>query len=248
MSTVVLEHSDSTGAERLGIALRDHGHRLRVVRPDRGEPIPVDLDDVDAIVACGGPQSSIDDGVDWIGAEMAFLRSAHEASIPVVGICLGSQILARALGGTVAPVTGHRQCGWNEIILTPAGREDPIFGGQKWRSRQVTWHQHHVTDVPTGARVLARSEAVPVQAWAVGLRTYAFQYHPEVGPATIAGWADQEPHALDEAGLTRGHLDEETVREYPAFARLSDRLFQTIALLLMPLDRRFAGIAKDLHH
>ena len=179
---------------------------------------------------------------------MAFLRSAHEASIPVVGICLGSQILARALGGTVEPLSGHRQCGWSEIILTPAGREDPIFAGQKWRSRQVTWHQDHVTEVPTGARVLALSKAAPVQAWAVGLRTYAFQYHPEVSPATIAGWADQEPHALDEAGVTREHLDEETVREYPSFARLGDRLFEMIALILMPLDRRFAGIAKDLHH
>ena len=84
--------------------------------------------------------------------------------------------------------------------------------------------------------------------WARGLRTYGFQAHPEAGPATLDRWAADEPKALAEAGITREELQRRTEAEWPAFDRLTERLFSAIALLLVPLDRRYAGVAKDLHH
>ena len=89
----------------MGETLRDYGHQLRVVGLYRGESVPDDLDEVDGVVSCGGSGSAIDDTLEYLAPEMACLRAAHEAGIPILGLCLGCQILARALGGEVGPQT-----------------------------------------------------------------------------------------------------------------------------------------------
>lgn len=247
MAILVLEHSDRTGAMRLGRTLRNYGHRIRTVSLHRGEAIPVDLDDVDGIITCGGPQSAYDDSLPWLEPQMELLRAAHAADMPMVGLCLGCQILARALGGGVTRMD-RPEIGWHEVKLTPVGREDPMFAGIAWDSMQAHWHNDHVSKLPPGARLLASSERCKVQAWGLGLRTYAFQYHPEIEPGTMDAFISDEPDALSRAAISADELRRETERRYPAFQRLSDRLFESIALFLMPVDRRFRGLVKDLHH
>lgn len=247
MAIIVLEHSESAGCRRLGATLRDHGHRLRVIEVHDSDSVPVGLHDVDGVISCGGPQS-LKENVPWLDREMDLLRAAHAEALPVVGICLGSQILGKALGGEVGRVEGGIELGWHEVCLTEVGREDPILSGQPWRSMQVHWHREHLQTPPAGARVLACSQRTQVQAWALGLRTYGFQYHPEVDEASVESWAAQEPQALQEARITIERLGEETRCYYPAFKRLSDRLFELMALYLMPADRRIAGLVRDLHH
>ncbi len=250
MAIIVLEHSESAGCRRLGATLRDHGHRLRVIEVHDSGSVPVGLHDVDGVISCGGPQS-LQANAPWLDREMDLLRAAHAAALPVVGICLGSQILGQALGGEVGRVEGGDggiELGWHEVCLTEVGREDPILSGQPWRSMQVHWHREHLQTPPPGGRVLACSQRSPVQAWALGLRTYGFQYHPEVDETSVECWAAQEPQALQEARITIERLREETRCYYPAFKRLSDRLLELIALYLMPADRRIAGLARDLHH
>ena len=247
MAIVVFEHSGSTGIERLGQALRRYGHRLRTVRLHEGEDLPTDLDDVEGVLSCGGPQSPRDE-TPWLEPEMAYLRSAHERALPVVGICLGSQILARALGGQVEPLESGFELGWHEVDLTDTGREDSLHAGLPWRSWQLHWHREGVTKPPPGARVLASSSRTPVQAWAVGLRSYGFQYHPEITPETVTRWAQESPDAVQGAGTSPEQLREETLAHWPAFHRVSERLFEAIALFLAPADRRVRGVVKDLHH
>ena len=104
MPTLIIEHSDLTGADRLGEVLRDRGHRLNIVRLHRGDALPNDLDEVDAVITCGGPQDPCDDSVEWMSGQLDLLRRADALQMPVVGICLGSQLLARALGGSVAKI------------------------------------------------------------------------------------------------------------------------------------------------
>jgi len=246
MPLIILQHSPSTGAERLGTALRDFGHRLKVVRVG-DDPLPADLDDVDGIVATGGPQSPLDKH-DWIDAEKSLLRDADEAGLPVIGICLGAQILAQALGGEVGPVDGGMEVGWHDLTLSPVGVEDPLHAGLPWQWMQFHWHGHQVTRAPADARVLASTKRCPIQSYVRGLRTYGFQYHPEVTPATIDRWIAEHPADLDAAGVTADHLRADTTRHYPAFERLTDRLFERVALLLAPADRRHEGLVKDLHH
>ncbi len=247
MSIVILEHSPSTGAMRLAAALRDYGHRLRVIELHAGAAVPADLDDTDGIVSTGGNYSA-DDSEPWLAPEMKLLRLADEAQLPVIGICLGSQVLARALGGEVGPMEGGIELGWHEVALTPAGAEDPLYAGIAWTSMQFHWHQDQVTKMPDGARVLATSQRCRTQAWACGLRTYGFQYHPEVYADTPAAWAARHPDDLLKAGITLDQLKSWTAESYPTFERLSCRLFESIALLLVPSDRRYKGLVKDLHH
>lgn len=248
MATVILEHSDIARSNRLAAVLRDYGHRLEILRVHRGDPVPTDLDGVDALICCGGAVAPDDDTPEWIEPEMALVRAVNDEARPLLGICFGSQLLARALGGTVARMEGGIECGWNEIALTPAGREDPLFAGQPWRFRQPCWHRYHVEEAPPGARILAGNDRSSVQAWGLGLRTYGVQYHPEAYVETVESWADDEPEALAEAGLTRETLRRQHAEHAETGARLARRFFEALALVVMPVDRRYAGIAKDMHH
>ncbi len=140
------------------------------------------------------------------------------------------------------------ELGWQEASLTPVGAEDPLHAGIAWKALQLHWHRYEVAEVPPGARVLAASQRCPVQAWSMGLRTYGIQYHPEVYPQTIETWAAEEPGDLDEAGIELDLLRAQTKEFYRPFARLRDRLFESMALGLVPADRRNQGLVKDLHH
>lgn len=249
MAILIFQHSPHGGALRLGEKLRGYGPNLKVVRIDLGEPVPEDLSDVDGIITTGGPQRPDDDSQPWMAAEMALLKEAHEVELPVVGICLGSQILGRALGGTTGLLDdGKIELGWHELRLNHIGREDPLHGGFAWNSMQFHWHSYQLTELPPGAQVLASSDVCKVQAWSMGLRTYGFQYHPEVYRESIEQWAADEPQDLTDAGVTLEQLREDTEKHFAGFERLSDRLFERMALLLMAPDRRCAGVARDMHH
>lgn len=251
MSILVFEHSALAGVERLGRTLNDYGHKLDVLRLHEGDQAPGDLDDCDGIISCGGPQSATDDSVPFLAAEMARMREAHERGLPIVGICLGSQILARALGGKVermGDAAGGIELGFTEVKLNPVGREDIVHTGVAWSAMMMQHHRDHVSQLPPGARLLASSDKCKAQTWAVGLRAYGFQYHPEVTPDNIEAWIREEPDALRDAGVTAERMREQVAKHYPAFERLTDRLFESIALFLMPVDRRYQGLVKDLHH
>jgi GMP synthase (glutamine-hydrolysing) len=248
MSILVFEHSDTAGSLRLGQTLSNYGHRLRMIRLHDGDPVPPDLDDVDGIISMGGPQAAYDDSVAWLEPQMQLMREAHQLEMPIVGICLGSQILGRALGGTVQKMAGGIEFGWHEVKLNPVGREDAIHAGIAWTLMQFHHHRDEVSALPPGAKLLASSQQCKSQAWMAGLRSYGFQYHPEITLETISRWISEEPEVLTEAKITRDELAEQTRNHFAAFERLSQRLFEQIALLLMPVDRRYQGLVKDLHY
>jgi len=248
MSILIFRHSDSANAGRLAAMLRDGGHRLRVFDLHQGAALPLDLDDVDGIISCGGDPSATDDSLPWLAREMDLLREAHHAEIPIVGLCLGCQILARALGGEVGLLESGIELGWYPVYLTHAGMNDPVHAGVGWTTLMFHWHREQVIRLPKGANALAKSARTPVQAWSLGLRTYAFQYHPEVAPGDIARWIEESPDDLVEAMLTAEQLLAQTRANYSAFHRVTTRIFEQFALLVAPVDRRFSGLAKDLHH
>jgi len=249
MPTLILEHSDFSGADRLAPLLRDRGHRLDVRRLHAGDALPVDLDGVDAVVTCGGQADPLDDeGHEWMAGELTLLRTAHESGLPVVGFCLGSQLLARALGGTVERLEGGIELGWHSVRLTPAGRDEAIFAGIPWDSPQLHHHRWQVASPPPEATVLAASDATPVQAWRCGMRTYGFQYHLEADRNRLDQWCEADPSIVSDAGTSREALEEGTAAHWESAARLADHVFDRLAQLVMPLDRRQMGVARDLHH
>jgi len=242
---LVFQHSEIGTPGRLGLTLRDHGFHLDIRRLDLptsegGAPLPPDLDNVHGVVSLGGPQN-VGDPEPWLEAEADLLRRAHEAELPVVGICLGAQLIAHALGGTVEPME-RPEIGFHEVHVEVPGQTDTIMAGIPWTSRQFCHHGQSVTAAPEGATVLARSAACPIQAFRAGIRTFAFQYHFEATHPMIESLAGHPAsRELNErAGLGLEEILAQRDRHYDRFATIADRLCVNLATYEFPFARLLA--------
>ena len=144
----------------------------------------------DAVLAFGGSMHpDEDDRHDWLAAEEAFLREVLAEGVPVVGVCLGAQMLARAAGARVSRASAP-EIGWHEVELTPHGRADPVLGVLPPRFEAFQWH-HYAFGVPPHGSELARSD-VCTQVFRLG-RAWGLQFHAEVTRAMIHDWVAEEP-------------------------------------------------------
>ncbi|HIA72355.1 MAG TPA: type 1 glutamine amidotransferase [Phycisphaerales bacterium] len=238
MSILIIEHSNLTGSDRLGQRLLEDGHRLQVVRVHLGEQLPTDLDEIDGVISCGGPQDPTCDEP-WVEQELNLLRTANKIELPVFGLCLGSQLLARALGGELSTCE-KPEMGWYEVTLSPVGCSDFILTGQPWTGQQFQWHNWQVSTLPDGAVLLASSEYCKVQAWMIGINSYAVQYHPECTKERIESWIKDDVALLNDAGISTSKIEEDTENNFNEYTRLTDRLFDSISQILMPMHTRLS--------
>ncbi|HEX7009708.1 MAG TPA: type 1 glutamine amidotransferase [Phycisphaeraceae bacterium] len=241
MALLVFEHDPQETPARLGAILRDYGHRLRVIELHAGQAPPPDLDDVDGIVSMGGPMNVDEaDQYPWMAQELALIRQAHEQRLPIVGVCLGAQLIAVALGGQVASMP-QPELGWHEVTLAFPGTIDPVLAGVPWRSVQFHMHGQEVVKLPAGATPLAGSKACRNQAFKVGLTTYAFQYHFEWTRADLDRVLDANADWLREAGVDAEAIRQQVEEHYPLYRHLGDRLSHNIAQLLFSVNKRMSG-------
>ena len=247
MPILVLEHSEPPGSGSIGRALIRHGLRLRSIRVGAGEAVPPDLDEVDAIVSLGGRQSATDDALPWIAAELRLLEAASKEGIPVLGICLGAQLLARALGGRVERMASP-SIGLPQINLTQEGRDDPLFRGLPWFGTWPSWHQDEIVELPEGARKLAHSEACGVEGFAHGISAYGIQFHPEWTSAALVQHCEQPDPGLMGAEVDLVSLSATVKDNAESIDRQSERFSVNVASYLMPIERVNQGVAKDIHH
>jgi GMP synthase-like glutamine amidotransferase len=184
MRALVIEHDPDVPAGLVGEWLSERGADVEVwrVATDSRDP---DLDGSDLIVTLGSEVAAYDDTVAWVAREQRLLRDAFDADLPVLGICFGSQSLARALGGR-ALRADRSEIGWIAIET-----HDPAFvPAGPW----LQWH-HDTFTPPAGASVLADSPAGP-QAYTIG-RSMGVQFHPEVTPEIVANWVAGGRDELD---------------------------------------------------
>lgn len=239
MPVIVFQHSNLSVPGRLGLTLRDHGHKLDIRRLDKGDRVPPDLDGVDAVISLGGPQN-LDEPrskAPWLDDEIAYVKTAHDAMLPVVGVCLGHQILAAALGGEVGPME-KPELGFHTVTLNPSGQTDTILAGLAWDMPQFHAHGREVKTLPPGATALASSKQCRVQAFRAGIRSYGYQFHFELDRDGVAAFARHDREDFANAGLTYDDVMKQADKHYPAFARMSDRLCVNIVTMLMPLYDR----------
>lgn len=198
------------------------GHELVEWTPGDGEPAPGPLEAFDALVVFGGGMNVRDAGrLPWLSAEVELLRDALESRLPTLGICLGAQLLAVA-GGAEVRRTAEPEIGWYEVALTG---EDPVLGELPERFLAYQWHSY-AFELPAGAVELARSAACS-QAFRLRDSAWAVQFHPEVTPDIVRGWAldfESDPDAVAMGFDPRAHLALAAER-LPAWMQLGGRLF-----------------------
>jgi len=164
--------------------MREAGHSMHAVELDEGEPI-LDLGGYDIMLVMGGPMDVWEEDIHpWLKAEKAAIREWVSAGRPYLGMCLGEQLLAVAMGGKVQLMTAPPEVGMSEVSITP----DPIFAGIGPLCTCFQWHGAAVVELPPGARLLATSPGCAVQGFAIGKHAYGLQFHMELTETTAAEW------------------------------------------------------------
>jgi GMP synthase (glutamine-hydrolysing) len=223
MRAVCLTHVPFEGPGAFSTALTDRGVRLeRYLVPEDGLP----KDAGDLLLVMGGPMSANDsDG--WIVEETAFIRSTLLTDKPVIGVCLGSQFMAKALGATVRPGKAI-EIGMTTITLTPEAGQDPVFKSFPDSFDVFEWHGE-VFDLPEGCVPLAGSSIAPLQAFRYGDYAYGLLFHLEVENAGIEALCRECAPDLVNAGLTAMVIRSAASSQLPTLHGLADQL---IAYLL----------------
>ena len=205
MHVLAVIHGERVRAGVFGDVVEEQGHRLEEWSLGWDTPPPRPLDDYGAVLVFGGAMhADQDDHHPWLREENALLQRLLFNEIPLFGVCLGAQLLAKAAH---APV--HRapepEIGWAPVELTPEARDDPLFGRLPERFDAFEWH-YYTYDVPAGGVELARSP-VCTQAFRLGDRAWGVQFHAEVTREQIDGWVTQHE---DELPVDAGQLIEAT--------------------------------------
>jgi GMP synthase (glutamine-hydrolysing) len=193
MRVLSIVHGPSVPGGVFEMAVEKCGHVLeRWSAPDGSPPnAPVTYG---AIMVFGGSMHpDEDDRYGWLAREEEFLEKALAREVPVVGVCLGAQMLARAAGGGVRPAR-EPEIGWLEVELTPEGAADPVLGALSPEATVFQWH-HYTFDVPPGGSELARSD-VCTQAFRLQQPAWGIQFHAEVTLDMLEAWAGEDPDDL----------------------------------------------------
>ncbi|MDG4553178.1 MAG: glutamine amidotransferase [Candidatus Competibacter sp.] len=202
---LVMQTADG-GAGRCGRKLRERGYQTDYCYPQSGQPLPAGMDGYAGAVVFGGPMSANDDGkLPGIRAQLEWIPTALASGRPFLGICLGAQLLARALGATVKPhPAGLAEIGYFPVRPTAAGQA--LFA-----SPLHVYHWHHEGfELPAGAELLAVGERFPHQAYRYGAHAFGVQFHPEVNRKILDAWLVEGAKELAAPGAQpateqRGH-------------------------------------------
>ncbi|MCW2797669.1 type 1 glutamine amidotransferase [Nocardioides sp.] len=203
---LVVQHEDDCPPALFGGWLSESGCRLDVCRPYADDDLPV-LDGYDGLLVLGGPMGADDDSEHhWLGPTKDRIRAAVETRLPTLGICLGHQLIASALGGEVTRNPHGQQLGLLDIGWTGAARDDALFAAVATPRRGVQWNDDVVARLPEGATLIAGTARGEIQAARFAPRTWGVQLHPEVDTAVLRPWAASDKGSHEAAGIDQESL------------------------------------------
>jgi GMP synthase-like glutamine amidotransferase len=239
MRTVhVLQHVELEGPGRIAEIARGAGFEVQVHRVCDGSPVPDSIPSGDALVVMGGAMGVGDlDDARWpfLRQEVSLLERTLGEAQPVLGVCLGAQLMAHALGARVFPlVVGHppvrhREVGWGAVTFAASPESEPVFRGLD--ASEVTLHWHRDTfDLPRGGVHLASTLACQNQMFRWGRHAFAVQFHPELVPGDVIGWVRDDVEFVTAANGPGGpaRIIAETDRFAERYRRSGDRLLRNL--------------------
>jgi GMP synthase-like glutamine amidotransferase len=231
---LVITHTVSESPGTLSEWLPAAGVELDIVEPWQGEELPVRVREHDALIVMGGPQQAYDDGsAPWLRHTKDLMRAAVVDGLPVLGICLGGQLLAEAMGGRVAPGDDGPELGARLVSKRDAAVDDAVFSDIPLSPVVVQWHWDAIVELPSGAVLLAASPRYVNQAFRVGSKAYGLQFHIETPPDMVRGWA-----AADADGVRAAGLDPDLV------AARAVEVLPEIEEVWRPFVERFAALVR----
>ncbi len=227
----MLQPSDVDPPERLGEWLAGAGADLMLRRPAT-DGVPESLDGVDGVVCMGGEMGAHDDADHpWLAALRWLLADAVARRLPVLGVCLGGQLLAVATGGAVRRAADGPEAGTLLVAKRDAAALDPLFAQLPLTPDVIQFHHDEIHRLPPGATLLASSPRQANQAFRVGAAGYGLQFHIETSPATVLSWARRD--AAGAAAVPPGQLDPDHL----------ERVHADIAEVWQPVAARFVALA-----
>lgn len=203
-------------------------HELR--RMDRDEPVPERARDYAGICLLGGPMSANDGSrLPWINQQIALARDAFDTAVPVIGHCLGGQLMAKALGGTVQ-ASPQPEIGWSRVAVRPSAESARWFG-HLVELPLFQWHGESFS-IPAGAQWLAETEACPHQAYSYDSIHFGMQFHCEVKAEKVRIWVEQHHDEIDVcAGVPSVQHGEQILEalaaRLQASQQVADRIYTT---------------------
>jgi GMP synthase-like glutamine amidotransferase len=235
---LVIENDPTDDARRLGEWLTEAGLELEVCRPYKGEALPGDLDKFGALVVLGGDQRAFDDadgnpGAPWFPALESLFRKAVRNKVATLGVCLGGQLLATAMGGTVERSASGPEIGAKLVARRDAAEYDTLWRYVPFVPDVLQWHSDEITELPIGATLLAASTRYPNQAFRVGDRAWGLQFHIECDAEMIGNWAATNTKTLAELGTDADSLIEECAA-----------VLEDIQDVWQPFALRFAAVVR----
>jgi GMP synthase (glutamine-hydrolysing) len=230
---LVVEHHAECPPALFGEWLTEAGCELEVCRPWAGDALP-ELSAYDALLVLGGEMGANDDARHWwLTPLKELIARASGDGLPTLGICLGHQLIAVALGGRVEPNPAGQTIGLQILGWQEAASRDALVGALGATARGIHWNSDMVSELPAGAKVLARTEDGAPQVVRFAERTWGFQLHPEADEHVVGAWADGDRAAHLALGIDSG-------AELAEIAGARAELLAT----WQPLARSFAGVAR----
>lgn len=199
---LVIEHEPDDPPAWFGVWLQDAGCDLHVCQPWAGDELPADLSGHDGLLVMGGWMSAHhDDEIAWLTPVKELFRQARRDAVPTLGICLGHQVAAVALGGQVTKNPLGQQIGLVDVGWLDKAAEDPLFGAVAAPRRGIHWNSDIVVELPAEAVELARAPRGEVQAARFGDVMWGVQWHPEIDEPLLRRWATDDPVSPAELAL-----------------------------------------------